>query len=423
MYWDKNLDPDSLICLEEVKKLDLVKIDLLKASQNDSPIRHHSDKCGRCDKTIKLTVPGSPDNQQMQCDGDRSIPVRTEYVRHRHIASPDGYVAPIKQSFVKFVLRTKNLSTQRRLTLSVCICSGCYNKLQRKYEYAKKGSFYSPKSRKFPRKKCSVPGCLKPADDKDEIPCDLAENFAKSLNINFDKNKKFGLCRDHRRDAVRKDDRCFVCQTHLRKVSKTQRCTPGKDEKNEFMNVVGKENASFTIPPGFVDIDYMGHKKCWWNQRYQLRKHRQTANQSQNESQIYEELDDFCQSEEEAGCAEDSMVSCSSTEDDIEMSSEDSDQNDTASPLTKRELLQKADRLSIQYIRDKIKKETFLDRVEVEAVFNDYLKTLAFQNGESYFKVPTLRGEAVQQRILNAWEPADDSDELQFTFCARNSGN
>ncbi len=439
LYWQNVLDPESLICQSELEKLDLVSVELLKAnvSHNDSPVRRHNDKCSRCEKTLRISVPCSKSgNPDIECDGDSrtfgnsSVTVRTEYVRHRHLATTDGFVAPIKQNFVKFVLRTKSLTTRRRLTLSSCICHGCNKRLERKYQKAKEGTFYSPTKGKFGKMgRCSMPTCSNPANCRDEIPASLAETFAKSLKIEFDKKKVFILCDKHRREATRKDDSCFVCRDSLRRVGQSKLVTPTPDAKKEYLNAVGKENAHFVVPPDFVNISFSAHKKCWKKKDYLIKKfqknkepvNRSLFQQNETECEIYEEVDDSFM-DSEVGSADDSIVSSSA--EDSEMDSADDSQlsSDSEQQLTKKELLSKADELTIKHIREKIRKETFLDRVEVERVFNDHLKTLAFQNGESFFKVPTLRGEAVQRRILGAWDPENQDDELQFTFCARNSG-
>ena len=132
---------------------------------------------------------------------------------------------------------------------------------------------------------------------------------------------------------------------------------------------------------------------------------------------------------------EEAASSCPDTSQDDEMEHGDNSSASSASSasdeeeeveeertLTKPEMEKRADEDTIKYIREKIAKETFLDRTEVCSVWNDFLKTLAFRNGECIFKVPTLRGAAVQERILDAWEAADERDLLMFTFIARKAG-
>ena len=416
----KELNDYDYICKRDLKHIENFKDDGENFETEFSGKLGHEENCGFC--TASLVWESDQNSSVYDTVGVMFQPLAKNMKKHYHLSLDTGNVNEARHAFVKFVLKQRHKNSTECPKLSSCICGSCYMWLKRSFENKRKG--VDSTKRKYVSDsslKCAVKECnnisYKSLVTKPELMIKL---------FGIDSTSKTPLCKDHRLVYSKElfvTDRCLFCAQLLKKTAKNKKLTPLETTKRKYIALITEIGLEKDLPDDFCLKDYVFHKDCWRKENVTVQRAKGT-DAIQGKSAKRQRVDSD-------GAANDIDVDDTETvaldylNDLEEEKRNDSlfyeEEEEPTKNLSIEELKSKADAATLQFIKEELKRNLLTTRKTISDYWNNYLRTVAFENGHDLFDLVDCRGDRFQRRILRVYEPADPEETLQFTFIANKA--
>lgn len=440
------LSSDDQICQTDIARFNLMK-DLSDNTRSDNHGRWHDAHCGLCENSLLLDG-AETSTLVSETEGLQDISMMAEFKLHRHFTNKDGLIPPDKEGFARYARRIET-KKKKSILLGSCFCKKCFLLLERKYNYAEKGIYYTPKVRKkkvpAEQSQCVVKDCNNEAIKSMEV---VPSFFESLFNIETQCSETVPTCVIHYnkyRNAAFGNYRCFICTQFLRKAHSAKKFKPNKDLRQKLVAQIDEKALNVEVPDDFQESNLEVHKNCWnrLSKRIQRAEPRimDTPKKRPNEDNV--EVGQrgkrvrlsFADYERNMGPSSSTNIPDESEDEIEEEDLSDVDLDETEKfvecdidpeqrRLNVQEIINQADEDIVAYINEHLQENMFITRKEVVERWNNIIRTLAFQENYDPITLPSLKAMVIQERIMNKWIETfgETTAQLQMSLLSTKRG-